>query len=141
MLSSTVRRSLLSLLAVSTVGTLGFSAAATLGVDSADLGAGSSVVASCAPTAGDVEVGDFDTDYAVGPPAGFKVSGLTINVPTACEDHEASVVLVDTADAQVGGGTLAALADGDNTITIDSADAAAVAGVHVVISEPLPLVP
>src|SRR5690554_5163482 len=45
MLSSTVRRSLLSLLAVSTVGTLGFSAAASLGpIKTDDLGAGDASV-------------------------------------------------------------------------------------------------
>lgn len=48
MLSSAVRRSVLSLLAVSTVGTMGFSAVATLDLTGGDLAAGDAVVASCA---------------------------------------------------------------------------------------------
>lgn len=70
MLSSTIRRSLLSLLAVSTVGTLGFSAAATLNVASEDLSAGSDTLATdCAGIDIDVDWGiawdSVNTQYVV----------------------------------------------------------------------------
>lgn len=113
MLSATVRRSLLSLLAVSTVGTLGFSAAATLSVDSNDLGAGDSVVAACAP-------------------AGLQVSYVPIYYPDASVITTVAGTRYFVQDVVLAENTLGELAncsDQDYSITFIDATGAAIATV------------
>lgn len=74
MLSQTVKRSLLSLLAVSTVATLGFSAAASLNVQDSQLGAGDAAVEACTD---EVEVA-WDSVYAPNP-GSYVVQNVTIS--------------------------------------------------------------
>ncbi|MBS3941387.1 MAG: hypothetical protein KG028_10550 [Actinobacteria bacterium] len=147
MLSSTVRRSLLSLLAVSTVGTLGFSAAATLDLTGGDsLGAGSRVVASCLGVGQSLEI-TYQTGYSATPaPPGFKVTGVTLTQTggtdlDGCLNQVATLVLVDGDDAVVAGGPVApsaAITASQTEITFTglTASAAAVEGVHVLITSP-----
>lgn len=107
--------------------------AATLGsVDSTDLGAGTSVVASC-------DTGGIDVSYTTAFSAGeYKVTTVTLDsVAAACDGQDVAVTLYDAANSSQGSGSSSAVTftGGTADVTIDiPAPAEDVTGVAVVIS-------
>lgn len=111
-------------------GTYGF--AATLGVTSDNLGAGSAVVASCDAT--------VDVDYTTGWDATselYEVTGVTVSgIDAACNGDDIKVSLVDTDGVQQGEEISDTVITGTMSFNFaaDNATAQEVTGVHVVIS-------
>jgi hypothetical protein len=112
--------------------TYGF--AASLGLSSSGLGAGSSVVAAC--SGGSTIQVAYSTAYASGIP-GYAVSQVNLSsIPAACQSKSYKIQLTGAGGATVGAemsGTLPALATA-NIATSGNPDASLVTGVSVVIS-------
>ena len=110
--------------------TYGF--AASLGLSSSGLGAGSAVVASC----GSGIQAAYTTAYASGIP-GYAVSQVNLSaIPAACQSKSYKIQLTGAGGAAVGAemtGTLPATATA-NIATSGNPDASLVTGVSVVIS-------
>jgi len=110
--------------------TYGF--AASLGLSSSGLGAGSSVVAAC----GSGIQAAYSTAYAAGIP-GYAVSQVNLSaIPAGCQSKSYKIQLTGAGGAAVGAemsGTLPASATA-NIATSGSPDASLVTGVSVVIS-------
>jgi hypothetical protein len=110
--------------------TYGF--AASLGLTTNGLGAGSSVVAAC----GTGIQAAYTTAYASGIP-GYAVSQVNLSsIPAACQSKSYRIQLTGAAGATVGAemsGTLPATATA-NIATSGNPDASLVTGVSVVIS-------
>ena len=108
-------------------GVYGF--AASLGtVDSDNLGAGNSIVASCDTDGITV---DYTTSYATGT---YNVDSVTLGgVAANCEGETIKVTLTN-GTAALTSGTKVAGASGTETITVAPFDASQLAGAHVVIS-------
>jgi hypothetical protein len=110
--------------------TYGF--AASLGLSSSGLGAGSSVVAACGSG---IQV-SYTTAYASGIP-GYAVSQVNLaSIPAACQSKSYKIQLTGAGGAAVGAemsGTLPASATA-NLSTSGNPDASLVTGVSVVIS-------
>ena len=111
-------------------GVYGF--AASLGLSTTGLGAGSSVVAAC----GSGIQAAYTTAYAAGIP-GYAVSQVNLSsIPAACQSKSYKIQLTGAAGAAVGAemsGTLPATATA-NISTSGTPDASLVTGVSVVIS-------
>ena len=111
-------------------GVYGF--AASLGLSTTGLGAGSSVVAAC----GSGIQAAYTTAYAAGIP-GYAVSQVNLSsIPAACQSKSYKIQLTGAAGAGVGAemsGTLPATATA-NIATSGNPDASLVTGVSVVIS-------
>jgi hypothetical protein len=113
-----------------------FGMAASLGVTTDSLGAGSADVNSCDNT---VAV-RYVTAYSTAP-NGYKVTGVTVNGvnDTACNGHTLAVTLVDSTGASVGTAS-AAVATGTvnytNLAVTGTPLASAVEDAHVIISSP-----
>jgi len=111
-------------------GVYGF--AASLGLSTTGLGAGSSVVAAC----GSGIQAAYTTAYAAGIP-GYAVSQVNLSsIPAACQSKSYKIQLTGAAGAAVGAemsGTLPATATA-NIATSGNPDASLVTGVSVVIS-------
>lgn len=110
--------------------TYGF--AASLGLSTSGLGAGSSVVAAC----GSGIQAAYTTAYAAGIP-GYAVSQVNLSsIPAACQSKSYKIQLTGAGGATVGAelsGTLPATATA-NIATSGNPDASLVTGVSVVIS-------
>ena len=110
--------------------TFGF--AASLGLTSSGLGAGSAVVASC----GSGINAAYTTTYSASIP-GYSVSQVNLSaIPAACQSKSYRIQLTGAGGAVVGAemsGTLPATATA-NIATSGSPDASLVTGVSVVIS-------
>jgi hypothetical protein len=110
--------------------TFGF--AASLGLTSTGLGAGSAVVASC----GTGINAAYTTTYSASIP-GYSVSQVNLSaIPAACQSKSYKIQLTGAGGAAVGAemtGTLPATATA-NIATSGSPDASLVTGVSVVIS-------
>ena len=110
--------------------TFGF--AASLGLTSSGLGAGSAVVASC----GSGINAAYTTSYSASIP-GYSVSQVNLSaIPAACQSKSYRIQLTGAGGAAVGtemSGTLPATATA-NIATSGSPDASLVTGVSVVIS-------
>ncbi len=110
--------------------TFGF--AASLGLTSSGLGAGSAVVASC----GTGINAAYTTTYSASIP-GYSVSQVNLSaIPAACQSKSYRIQLTGAGGAAVGAemsGTLPATATA-NIATSGSPDASLVTGVSVVIS-------
>lgn len=110
--------------------TYGF--AASLGLSSSGLGAGSSVVAAC----GSGIQAAYTTAYAAGIP-GYAVSQVNLSaIPAACQSKAYKIQLTGAGGAAVGAemsGTLPASATA-NIATSGNPDASLVTGISVVIS-------
>jgi len=110
--------------------TYGF--AASLGLLSSGLGAGSSVVAAC----GSGIQAAYTTAYAAGIP-GYAVSQVNLSaIPAACQSKAYKIQLTGAGGAAVGAemsGTLPASATA-NIATSGNPDASLVTGISVVIS-------
>ena len=110
--------------------TYGF--AASLGLTTSGLGAGSAVVASC----GTGIQAAYTTAYASGVP-GYAVSQVNLSsIPAACQSKSYRIQLTGAGGAAVGAemsGTLPATATA-NIATSGNPDASLVTGVSVVIS-------
>ena len=111
-------------------GVYGF--AASLGLRSSGLGAGSAVVASC----GSGIQASYTTAYASGIP-GYAVSQVNLaSIPAACQSKSYKIQLTGAGGAAIGSeltGTLPATATA-NIATSGNPDASLVTGVSVVIS-------
>ena len=111
-------------------GVYGF--AASLGLTTSGLGAGSAVVAAC----GSGIQASYTTAYAAGIP-GYAVSQVNLaSIPAACQSKSYRIQLTGAAGAAVGAemsGTLPATATA-NIATSGNPDASLVTGVSVVIS-------
>ena len=111
-------------------GVYGF--AASLGLSSSGLGAGSAVVASC----GSGIQAAYTTAYASGIP-GYAVSQVNLSsIPAACQSKAYKIQLTGAGGAAVGAemsGTLPASATA-NIPTSGNPDASLVTGVSVVVS-------
>jgi hypothetical protein len=111
-------------------GVYGF--AASLGLSSSGLGAGSSVVAAC----GSGIQAAYTTAYAAGIP-GYAVSQVNLSaIPAGCQSKSYKIQLTGAGGAVVGAemsGTLPAAATA-NIATSGNPDASLVTGVSVVIS-------
>ena len=111
-------------------GVYGF--AASLGLTTSGLGAGSAVVASC----GSGIQASYTTAYAAGIP-GYAVSQVNLaSIPAACQSKSYRIQLTGAAGAAVGAemsGTLPATATA-NIATSGNPDASLVTGVSVVVS-------
>lgn len=111
-------------------GVYGF--AASLGLSSSGLGAGSAVVASC----GSGIQASYTTAYASGIP-GYAVSQVNLaSIPAACQSKSYKIQLTGAGGAAIGSeltGTLPATATA-NIATSGNPDASLVTGVSVVIS-------
>jgi hypothetical protein len=126
-----VRRLILALLLGSVVFAITWASAATLTVNNATLGAGSSVTSSCDP---DVNI-SYGTTYTGG--TGYTVSSVTVAAlnTAACAGNTIGVTLADAANGGIGSGTAPVPGTGD-TATVPIAGAppvTSVANVHVVI--------
>jgi len=110
-------------------GVYGF--AASLGVTSHSLGAGSDVVAACQPSAtGNVTV-SYTTVYN---PGGYQAPTVTVgNIDSNCNGKAMKVTLTGSANASLGEQTASA-ATGTTTLSFSGVNASAVTGVHVVIA-------
>ena len=107
--------------------------AATLGsVDSTDLGAGTSVVASCDTDGIDVS---YTTSFSAGE---YKVTAVTLDgVDSGCDGQDVKVTLYDAANSAQGSGSSSAVTFTANSavVGIDTpASAEDTTGVAVVIS-------
>jgi hypothetical protein len=111
-------------------GVYGF--AASLGLTTSGLGAGSAVVASC----GSGIQAAYTTSYASGIP-GYAVSQVNLSsIPAACQSKSYKIQLTGASGVAVGAemsGTLPATATA-NIATSGNPDASLVTGVSVVIS-------
>jgi hypothetical protein len=111
--------------------TYGF--AASLGLSTSGLGAGSGIVAACSGSS--IQVA-YTTAYASGIP-GYSVSQVNLSsIPAACQSKSYKIQLTGAGGAAIGGemsGTLPASATA-NIPTSGSPDASLVTGVSVVIS-------
>jgi hypothetical protein len=107
-------------------------AASSLNLSSTQLGAGTTVVASCQPAGKTIDV-KFQNAYSSAI-KGFGVQQVTLaNVDAACAGQKVSVALTDSADAKLfsGSGTIAGTTF-DLTVSPEIS-AAALAGAAVVI--------
>ena len=107
--------------------------AATLGtVDSTDLGAGTSVVASCDTDGIDVS---YTTSFSAGE---YKVTAVTLDgVAAACDGQDVKVTLYDAANSAQGSGSSSAVTFTANSAVVGigtPATAEDTTGVAVVIS-------
>ncbi|HJU37160.1 MAG TPA: hypothetical protein VJ716_07075 [Gaiellaceae bacterium] len=106
--------------------------AASLGLTTSGLGAGSAVVAAC----GSGIQAAYTTSYSSAIP-GYSVSQVNLsNIPAACQSKSYKIQLTGAAGAAVGAemsGTLPATATA-NIATSGNPDASLVTGVSVVIS-------
>ncbi len=111
--------------------TYGF--AASLGMSSSGLGAGSSVVAAC----GSGITASYTTAYASAIP-GYSVSQVNLaSIPAGCLSKSYRIQLTGAAGAAVGSemtGTLPASGTTANIATSGSVDASLVTGISVVVS-------
>lgn len=127
------KRLLIGLAAAGIVGGATFGFAASLGtVDSDNLGAGNSVVASCDSDGLDVSyVTTYDPTTAV-----YEVDSVTLTAVDAnCLGETIHVTLTDGTDAVLGDGSVVAGSTGTESVAIDDGvDAEDVEGAHVVIS-------
>jgi hypothetical protein len=107
--------------------------AASLGVSSSGLGAGSSVVSSC----GAGVQAAYTTAYASSIP-GYSVSQVNLSgIPAGCLSKSYKIQLTGAGNAPVGGemsGTLPASGTTANIATSGTPDASLVTGISVVIS-------
>jgi hypothetical protein len=119
-----------------TVFATAFAAAASLGVTSTGLGAGTATVASC-DTNG--VVATFDTAYSA-PAAGYKVTIVHITgiATPGCDGLSMKVTLVGTADASLAEQTVALATPASDPTNVnfstDNVSAAAVLKISVVIA-------
>jgi hypothetical protein len=126
------KRTLIGLAIGGTVfgGVYGF--AASLGVSSDTLGAGSAVVAACQP--GTVNV-TYATTYVAGSSNQATTVTLTNLDPTLCGGKAAQVTLSGASNALLGQQSITVPATGTTAdLTFTGVNAAAVTGVHAVIS-------
>ena len=109
-----------------------FAMAASLGVGSNSLGAGTADVASCDTDGVDHT---YTTAYATAIP-GYRVSGIQVTgIDTACNGSSIKATLLDTADASLGEVT-GSISATTHTFTVNgSVSAANVEDIAVVISE------
>ena len=127
-------------LALAFVGVAGLSiaSAAQLNLGTGSLGAGTTVIASCQPTATAIKVG-FNNAFTAGTasvPGEYKTTSVVLkDVDVACKDLNYKVTLTNAAGAVIGtesSGTLTTV--GTVTIAVaPSVSATAVTGVAVVI--------
>jgi hypothetical protein len=112
-------------------GVYGF--AASLGLSSSGLGAGSSVVAAC----GSGITASYTTAYAASIP-GYSVSQVNLaSIPAGCLSKSYKIQLTGAAGVAVGSelsGTLPASGTTANIATAGTPDASLVTGISVVIS-------
>ena len=126
-----MKRSFVAFAIVGAVFASVYGLAASLGVTSDSLGAGSATVAAC--QAGTLTT-SYTPTYSAAATAGYRATTVTIgNIQAGCQGEDYRVTLVGAADASLGEvtGTVPAAATMDLTFTVN---ASAVAGVHVVIS-------
>ena len=112
-------------------GVYGF--AASLGLSSSGLGAGSSVVAAC----GSGITAAYTTAYAASIP-GYSVSQVNLaSIPAGCLNKSYKIQLTGAAGVAVGSemsGTLPAAGTTANIATAGTPDASLVTGISVVVS-------
>lgn len=129
---STAKRKMLAITLGLVVFAMTAASAATLGgINSSDLGAVASVVASC-------DSDGITVDYTYAFDAGiYEVDTVELSdIDASCDGQDVELALFDSADADLGGGT--DVADGTGALSIDvsadDVDTEAVEGVAIVIS-------
>jgi len=115
-------------------GAYGF--AATLGSSTADLGAGSNVIASCGNGITLAYTAEFDADKS-----GYAVNGIELsNIPAGCQSKSLSATFYDSSGTTVGSAVGATLTASGTTQSIaitpstNTIDADRVSGVSIVLS-------
>jgi len=136
-----MKRAILAITIAAIVGAGTYGLAASLGVSSDTLGAGSATVAACQPTAsGNINV-SYVAGYSATAPVGYQATTVKLNNVDEstgnCDSKKYRVTLTGAGNAPLGeqtGTTGATGANSTESMTFSGVSAVSVTGVQVVIT-------
>jgi len=133
-----MKRAIMAVAIAAIVGTGVYGLAASLGVTSDTLGAGSATVAACQSTAVNVK---YVASYSASAPVGYQATTVTLNGVDEsvgkCDSKSYKVTLTGAANASLGeqvGTTGTAGVGSVESMNFSGVSAASVTGVHVTIT-------